>query len=217
MRVPTTTAPGPVATSRSGTRQQGPVGAVVRPRVHNAGGAALGPEADGGDSGRARQVVFVDKPMGGDKPRHVVSTYVQEPGRPGAKSVLSKRKTDWSPESPGKWADTRAGDTQPGLLHRAGQDQSVEPNIAQVKRLGGTAFDITEALTKAGEIFNNLRASGKGIDAFFADKANLEGLTPETNNLLIGLQENAGNPQRMAELLARYVDSALKPESAGAA
>ena len=27
MRVPTTTAPGPVATSRSGTRQQGPVGA----------------------------------------------------------------------------------------------------------------------------------------------------------------------------------------------
>lgn len=168
------------------------------------------------DAGRLRQVVFVDKPMGGDKPRHVISTYVQEPGRPGAKSALSKRKTDWSPESPGKWADTRAGDTQPGLLHRAGQDQSVEPNIAHVQRLGGTAFDITEALTKAGEIFDNLRASGKEIDAFFADKANLEGLTPEINNLLIALSENASNPQRMAELLARYVDSALKSESAGA-
>lgn len=101
-------------------------------------------------------------------------------------------------------------------------DQNRETSIAQPAfsasdrlRLQGGSFDITEALTKAGEIFNSLRASGKGIDAFFADKANLEGLPPEINNLLIALSENAGNPKRMAELLGRYADSALKPESAG--
>ncbi|BAO29383.1 hypothetical protein [Sulfuritalea hydrogenivorans] len=85
-------------------------------------------------AGRMRQIVFVDKPMDGDQPRHVVSTYVQEPKRPGSRAQLSKRKTDWSPESPGKWSDTRAGDTQPGVLHRAGQDQPVDPSIAAAQQ-----------------------------------------------------------------------------------
>lgn len=82
------------------------------------------------EAGNARHVVFVDKPMGGDKPRHVISTYVQEPKRPGSRAQLSKKKTDLAPESPGKWADTRAGDTPSGFLRQPSQDKSADPSIA---------------------------------------------------------------------------------------
>jgi len=81
-------------------------------------------------TGKARNVVFVDKQMG-DAGRHVVSAYVQEPGKKGAELPLSKRKTGFDPESPGKWSDTRAGDTQPGLLHPTGQGKPVESSIAE--------------------------------------------------------------------------------------
>lgn len=86
------------------------------------------------EAGQLRQVVFVDKPLGGNNPRHVVSTYVQEPKRPGSKAQLSKRKAGVGPESPGKWADTHAGDTQPDVLRRTGQDQSGDPSIDAVQQ-----------------------------------------------------------------------------------
>lgn len=175
-----------------------------------------------GPDGSTRTVLYADNRINGRPDSHLVSVHVLSEDN-AVSAVLSKEKTDWGPESPGKRLQAHTGDPAPGFLHQTGQDQSVNPNIAHPQfsaadrlRLGNGGNDITEALTKAGEIFNSLRASGKGIDAFFADKANLEGLTPETNNLLIALSENADNPTRMAELLARYVDNAVKPESAGA-
>lgn len=38
-------------------------------------------------------------------------------------------KTGFDPESPGKWADTRAGDTQPDLLHPTGQGKPAESSL----------------------------------------------------------------------------------------
>lgn len=83
-----------------------------------------------GPDGAPRQVVYVDKTMG-ERGRHVVSMYVQEPGRAGFDAPLSQRKTDWHPESLGKWSDTRAEDTAAGLLHQPGQEQSVSTTVAQ--------------------------------------------------------------------------------------
>lgn len=83
-------------------------------------------------AGKTRSVVFVDKPIG-DAGRHVVSAYIQEPGKGGADAPLSNKKTGLNPESPGKWADTRAGDTQPDLLSPTGQGKPVEASIADSK------------------------------------------------------------------------------------
>jgi hypothetical protein len=72
----------------------------------------------------------VDKTMG-DQGRHMVSVYIQEASRKGKDAPLSQRKTDWTPDSLGKWSDTHAKDTEPGFLHLAGQEQSAKSSIAQ--------------------------------------------------------------------------------------
>lgn len=45
-------------------------------------------------------------------------------------NVAAQTKTGLNPDSPGKWADTRAEDTQPGLLRRAGQEGPVDASLA---------------------------------------------------------------------------------------
>lgn len=45
-------------------------------------------------------------------------------------NVAAQTKAGLNPESPGKWADTRAGDTQPGLLRQAGQEGPVDASLA---------------------------------------------------------------------------------------
>ncbi|HCY61541.1 MAG TPA: hypothetical protein DHV59_01595 [Oxalobacteraceae bacterium] len=44
--------------------------------------------------------------------------------------LADQTKTGLNPESPGKWADTRAEDTQPGLLRQAGQEGPVDASLA---------------------------------------------------------------------------------------
>jgi hypothetical protein len=65
MRVPTTTAPGPVATSRSGTRQQGPVGAESnRNWTNNLGPSSL---VDAACAGEGKAGSWGDCPPGSDE------------------------------------------------------------------------------------------------------------------------------------------------------
>lgn len=80
--------------------------------------------------GTPRRVVFTDKTMGDDG-RHMISAFVQEPGRKGADHPLSKRKADLTSESPSMWSDTKEWDTQPNVLHQVGQKKSAEGSIAE--------------------------------------------------------------------------------------
>jgi hypothetical protein len=78
--------------------------------------------------GQARQVVYVDKEMG-EAGRHVVSMYVQEPGRPGADVALSKQRPGVSPEPVAERADAAATGTPPSVLRPSGQDQPGVPSV----------------------------------------------------------------------------------------
>jgi hypothetical protein len=86
------------------------------------------------------------------------------------------------------------------------------PGVARLKDLieagARHPIDITGDLVQAVRQFSKIRAEGMTVDQFLAQQSLFDsGVTPEVNNLLIGLQENARAPKRVAEMIGRVVDS----------
>lgn len=97
------------------------------------------------ETGTPRTVVFADNLINGQRGRHLVTVHVQEAGKSGSDLPLSvQRKTDVGPESSGLMLESRAGDTAPGVLHSAGQETSVNPNIAQ----GGIVEKVRDVVSR---------------------------------------------------------------------
>ena len=105
-----------------------------------------------GERGRAwrverdgRTVVYADSVVSGAEGRHLVSVYVQEPGRSDTK-VMSKERPNWN-ESPGKRLQAHTGDTGRTLFARRGSDQSGEGILAD--RLGGFSTRLRAGVDEA--------------------------------------------------------------------
>lgn len=86
------------------------------------------------------------------------------------------------------------------------------PGVARLKDLieagARQPIDITGDLVQAVRQFSKIRAEGMTVDQFLAQQSLFDsGITPEVNNLLIGLQENARAPKRVAEMIGRVVDA----------
>ena len=86
------------------------------------------------------------------------------------------------------------------------------PGVARLKDLieagARHPVDITGDLVHAVRQFSKIRAEGMTVDQFLAQQSLFgSGITPEVNNMLIGLQENARAPKRIAEMIGRIVDA----------
>lgn len=97
------------------------------------------PDADG----TPRIVTYADSLINGQKGRHLVSVHVLDDAH-AKTAVLSKEKTGVDPESSGLILQSRAGDTAPGVLHSAGQETSVNSNIAQ----GGIVEKVRDVVSR---------------------------------------------------------------------
>lgn len=92
-----------------------------------------------------------------------------------------------------------------GLLRAA-------PDVARLQDLIAAGarqpMDFAPDLVRAARELGSLRDRGVTLDAYLAqgDLAG-GGLTPEMNNLLIGLSENARSPRRVAEMVRAMVDT----------
>lgn len=93
--------------------------------------------------GVPRVVTYADSLINGQKGRHLVSVHVLDDAH-AKTAVLSKEKTGVDPESSGLILQSRAGDTAPGVLHSAGQETSVNPNIAQ----GGIVEKVRDVVSR---------------------------------------------------------------------
>ena len=93
--------------------------------------------------GAPRVVTYADSLINGQKGRHLVSVHVLDDAH-AKTAVLSKEKTGVDPESSGLILQSRAGDTAPGVLHSAGQETSVNPNIAQ----GGIVEKVRDVVSR---------------------------------------------------------------------
>ncbi|MGB5940299.1 MAG: hypothetical protein WBG81_12780, partial [Rhodanobacter sp.] len=56
---------------------------------------------------------------------------IEQTRAPGATAVGIGNKAGLDPDSPGKWADTRAADTHPGFLRQSGQGRPDNSSIAK--------------------------------------------------------------------------------------
>lgn len=86
------------------------------------------------------------------------------------------------------------------------------PGVARLKELIDAGarhpIDVTGDLVKSVRQFSKIRADGMTVDQYLAQQSLFDsGMTPEVNNLLIGLQENARAPKRVAEMIGRVVDA----------
>jgi hypothetical protein len=86
------------------------------------------------------------------------------------------------------------------------------PAMARLKELieAGARYpmDVSADMAQAVRKFSQLRADGMTVEQYLGQQSLFEnGMTPEVNNLLIGLQENAKAPKRVAEMIGRYVDA----------
>lgn len=86
------------------------------------------------------------------------------------------------------------------------------PAVARLKELieAGARYpmDITGDLAQAVRQFSQLRRDGMTVQQMLAQAGLFDGgPSPELRNLLIGLEENAKAPKRVAELIGRVVDS----------
>ena len=97
------------------------------------------PDADG----VPRVVTYADSLINGQAGRHLVSVHVLDDAH-AKTAVLSKEKTGVNPESSGLILQSRAGDTAPGVLHSAGQETSVNSNIAQ----GGIVEKVRDVVSR---------------------------------------------------------------------
>jgi hypothetical protein len=92
-----------------------------------------------------------------------------------------------------------------GLLRAA-------PDVARLQDLIAAGarqpMDFAPDLVRAARELGSLRDRGISLDAYLAqgDLAG-GGLTPEMNNLLVGLSENARSPRRVAEMVRAMVDA----------
>lgn len=69
-------------------------------------------------------------------------------------------------------------------------------------------MDISPNLVKAVREFSDIRKNGLSIEQFLAQQNMFDtGITPEINNLLIGLQENSRAPKRIADMINSFVKS----------
>lgn len=86
------------------------------------------------------------------------------------------------------------------------------PAVARLKELieAGARYpmDITGDLVQAVRQFSQLRRDGMTVQQMLAQAGLFDdGPSPELRNLLIGLEENAKAPKRVAELIGRVVDA----------
>jgi hypothetical protein len=86
------------------------------------------------------------------------------------------------------------------------------PAVARLKELidAGARYpmDITGDLARAVRQFSQLRRDGMTVQQMLAQAGLFDGgPSPELRNLLIGLEENAKAPKRVAELIGRVVDA----------
>lgn len=86
------------------------------------------------------------------------------------------------------------------------------PAVARLKELieAGARYpmDITGDLVQAVRQFSQLRRDGMTVQQMLAQSGLFDGgPSPELRNLLVGLEENAKAPKRVAELIGRAVDA----------
>ena len=80
-------------------------------------------------------------------------------------------------------------------------------------------LDIAPNIVKAVREFSDIRAKGYSVEQYLAQQDMFDvGMTPELNNLLIGLQENSKAPKRIADMINQFVktvDNLGDPRQAG--
>lgn len=92
-----------------------------------------------------------------------------------------------------------------GLLRAA-------PAVAKLRDLieAGARYpmDISTDLIQAVRLFSQLRSDGMTVKQMLAQHGLFDsGPSPEVKNILVGLEENAKAPKRIAEMIGRYVDA----------
>lgn len=85
------------------------------------------------------------------------------------------------------------------------------PEVARMRDLieagARQPLDIGPALVQAVRQFSQLRSEGRTVDQHLAQHSLIDSpVSPEVNNLLIGLQETSRAPKRVAELITSYTD-----------
>jgi hypothetical protein len=171
------------------------------------------PDADG----TPHVVTYADNLINDRKGRHLVSIHVLDDAH-AKTAVLSKEKTDVIPESSGLILQSRVGDTAPGVLHSAGQDTSVDSNIAQPVQPAQP--DVTQQVIEAANRFLGREESAPVLPEFKADtpeQARMLEMSPDTL-IPTGEFDADGNPvhARLADLLeeAGAAERQAKTESA---
>lgn len=86
------------------------------------------------------------------------------------------------------------------------------PSVARLKELidAGARFprDITTDLGQAVQLFSQLRRDGMKVEQYLSQHGLFDsGPSPEVRSLLVGLEENARAPKRIAEMIGGYVDA----------
>lgn len=86
------------------------------------------------------------------------------------------------------------------------------PEVARLRELieagARNPIDIAPDLVKAVRQFSQIKSEGKTVDNFLAQLPMFDsGISPEVNNLLIGLQENSRAPKRIAEMIKGMTDT----------
>ncbi|MFP5515950.1 MAG: hypothetical protein ACLGJC_23060 [Alphaproteobacteria bacterium] len=125
-----------------------------------------------GADGTSRVVVFADNLIQGRRDRHLVSAYVQEPGKPGDGGALSKRRVGPLGSSP-PVLEPRRDEIQPESLlglrgQRAGND-NVGPNASRVYTSSGQAIDVEYRAVEADSLISSHGADGSVNPAFPAE------------------------------------------------
>jgi hypothetical protein len=92
-----------------------------------------------------------------------------------------------------------------GLMRAAPEVARMQDLIASGAR---QPMDFAPDLVRAVRELSDLRARGVTVDQFLAQGSLIEGgLSPELNNLLVGLSENARAPKRIAEMVKSMVQA----------
>ncbi|TWA70702.1 hypothetical protein FBZ84_102252 [Azospirillum baldaniorum] len=125
-----------------------------------------------GPDGAPRVVVFADNLIQGRQDRHLVSAYVQEPGKPGEGAPLSGRRADpLGSSSP--VLEPRRDEIQPesllGLRGQRAGNENVGPNSARVYTPSGRPVDVEYRVVEAESLIASHDAQGSVNPQFPAE------------------------------------------------
>lgn len=125
-----------------------------------------------GTDGADRLVIFADGPVSGREGQHLVTVYVQEPGRVRGERAESPLKTGPT-DSPSKLLQAPRGDTAEGILRapepgRTGND-NMAPNAGRVYTPSGRAVDVEYRVVEADSLIASHTAEGVENPAFPTD------------------------------------------------